>query len=75
MPDLKDKMGMLMGVAAKASPYMHPKLATVDFVSKDDTRQTVVRAPELVESAKEWEEQNRRMGLLIDVTPSKDKAN
>jgi hypothetical protein len=54
---------------------MHPRLASVDFVAKDETRQTVLRAPELIRTAEEWEEQNRKMGLLIDVTPSKDKAN
>jgi hypothetical protein len=75
MPELKEKQEMVMNVATRAAPYMHPRLASVDFVAKDETRQTVVRAPELVESAKEWEEQNRKMGLLIDVTPSKDKAN
>jgi hypothetical protein len=75
MPDLKEKMQLVMDVATRAAPYMHPRLASVDFVAKDETRQTVVRAPELIRTADEWAEQNRKMGLLIDVTPSKDKAN
>jgi hypothetical protein len=28
-----------------------------------------------IRTADEWEEQNRKMGLLIDVAPSKYKAN
>jgi hypothetical protein len=75
MAEFKDKLQMMIDVARQASPYMHPRLATVDFVSKDHTRQSVVRAPELIATASEWEEQNRKMGLLIDVTPQKDKAN
>jgi hypothetical protein len=70
MPELKEKMQLVMNVATRAAPYMHPRLASVDFVAKDETRQTVVRAPELIRTADEWEEQNRKMGLLIDVPPS-----
>ena len=75
LAELKERFDLIMNVATKAAPYMHPRLATVDFIAKDETRQMVVRAPELVRTAKEWEEQNRKMGLLNDVTPRNDKAN
>jgi hypothetical protein len=71
----KDRLQLLMDVAKTTSPYVHAKMATVDFQIQDNTRRMVIRAPELVETAKEWEEQNRKMGYLVDATPTKDKAN
>jgi hypothetical protein len=73
MADFKEKLQLMMEVAKITSPYVHAKMATVDFQLKDETRQMVIRAPELVESAKEWEDQNRKLGYLVDAP--KDKAN
>jgi len=57
--------------AQLAAPYLHPKLATVDFVASDEVKRSVIRAPAVTSDSNSWDAENRAQGLIIDVTPGK----
>jgi len=73
MEEVVARMQNVMEVAKAAAPFVHPKLATVDFVAPGEQHRMVVRVPEVAKSAEEWTQQNqRRLGLTeIELDPLK----
>ena len=66
MEEVVARMQNVMEVAKAAAPFVHPKLATIDFVAPGEQHRMVVRVPEVAKSAEEWTRQNRRPVIELD---------